>query len=312
MSINFYDKGTLNASPFEDKPEDYDISEELKRAVNVAIFLGQPLLLTGEPGTGKTALAYHLSDEFYKEKPKVFYTKTTSTASDLYYTYDALKHFQAIQNSGGKEVDVEKYIEYQAMGKLFDIAHKKDEKPNKSLVVLIDEIDKAPRDFPNDLLNELDKMIMEIPELNKKGDKAIHYPKGKEKPLIIITSNSEKNLPEPFLRRCVYFHIPYPKPAQLVQILKKKLLADTFAEDQWESIESSFRKLRTKIERKKPATAELIAWAQYINKAELDPKKLLSETSSELSAEQQDLLKASYSILAKDKDNLIKLGVIPS
>jgi MoxR-like ATPase len=166
------------------EPEDYILHEDLKNAVEVAIALGQPLLLTGEPGTGKTRLAWKIAHLLSKEKdvnfdpePLVFYTKTTSTAQDLFYSYDAVSHFQSANIKRGeqqKAPTTADFIELQALGKAIAqtnpgaidtsmFATSLPQEPRDS-VVLIDEIDKAPRDFTNDILNEIERLHFVIKE----------------------------------------------------------------------------------------------------------------------------------------------------
>ncbi len=144
----------------------YIVAPSLQKAVNVAMLLGQPLLLTGEPGTGKTQLAYHLADFFdpagFGDNLFIFNTKTTSVATDLLYRYDSLKHFQYIQNNR-QELRPEEiellFIKYQGLGAAI--------KSGRRCVVLIDEIDKAPRDLPNDILDVLEDLAFEVPEIGR-------------------------------------------------------------------------------------------------------------------------------------------------
>jgi len=303
-NFDFYRQKNLKSDTTTDNKADYVMHPRLERAVNVAVFLRQPLLLTGEPGTGKTALAYHLAQHFDYDL-KVFYTKTASLAKDLFYGYDALKHYQWVQNHEGELSydDVEqKFIQYRALGEIIKETLKN---PDKRFVLLIDEIDKAPRDFPNDLLNEIENMEMEVPEIERVGAKAFRLDNTNLRPLIIITSNTEKNLPEPFLRRVVYYHINFPDETELLRILKQKLAPDMFTDKQWEQLVAFFLKKRGQVDRKAPATAELIAWVKMLHASQL-PIELLDKPDS-LNNDQRELLKASFCILAKDKDNLQSL-----
>ncbi|MEL6942304.1 MAG: MoxR family ATPase, partial [Bacteroidota bacterium] len=278
----------------ESKTEDYILHEALESAVEVALALGQPLLLTGEPGTGKTKLAHKVAADLasngFLSKPLVFNTKTTSTARDLLYTYDAVAHFQAVnikREESEKTAETADFIELQALGKA--IAFSKTQEVDRSKiredlpvqaqnsVVLIDEIDKAPRDFTNDILNEIEDYQFHIKELNyglkKAKDKQV---------LIIMTSNSEKNLPDAFLRRCVFYHIPFPSKELLLEIAQKQLGgASKFTKTALEVLIKKFESIRDASVRKKPATAELIGWLRilalkdYMDKNEVEQNDLI-------------------------------------
>lgn len=196
-------------------PAAYIPPEGLVDAVNVALVLGQPLLLTGEPGCGKTQLASNLAWSFGLEPLLKFETKSDSMSESLFYRYDSLRHFEA--SSKGEGGDPARYITWNALGLAILgtlPAHQRGRylagatdlpEPRKS-VVLIDEIDKAPRDFPNDVLNELEHLYFRVPEY---GNEVIRAD-GEHRPIVVITSNSERDLPEPFLRRCVFHHISFP------------------------------------------------------------------------------------------------------
>ncbi len=271
-----------------ENPDRYIASVPLSDAVNVALALGQPLLLTGEPGTGKTQLAnsiaYQLGLPLYK-----FFTKSDATAKDLFYRYDSLRHFHDAQLKSNQDLSAENYIDLEALGKAIVNS------TQQRAVVLIDEIDKAPRDFPNDVLNEMEQMEFQIKETGKRfqADEA-------NRPIVVITSNSEKNLPDAFLRRCVFFHIPFPGKALLKEIVNSRLeLTKFFKEQMLDAAIDHFKEIRNNRGlRKKPATAELLAWIHILDELDIDI------TQPELEKEQ---LRMSYTILAKSADDLKKL-----
>ncbi len=251
------------------RPESYLADPGLVDAVNVALLLGQPLLVTGEPGTGKTRLAYSLAWELGLGEPLKFETKSTCGARDLFYTYDALGRFQAAQ-SGQASSSVLDYLTYNALGVAILRANEEPEVRRYlppgfehggrcRSVVLVDEIDKAPRDFPNDLLNELEEIYFRVPEL---GNAAVAADPEMQ-PILVITSNSEKDLPDAFLRRCIYYNIPFPDLETLSGIVAGHLgefagLSSRFFSDALE-IFFELRKPASSL-RKKPATAELLGW----------------------------------------------------
>jgi MoxR-like ATPase len=212
-----------NVDPTTD-PSGYQPSEELFQAVQVALTLRMPLLLTGEPGTGKTQAANWVAHDLVLGDPLRFDARSSSVATDLFYRFDSVRYFaeaQAAAVTGSPQPDKRKFIRYEALGTAIlrtmssvqvaplvsgvESIRLELGSPRTS-VVLIDEIDKAPRDFPNDLLAAIEERRFDIPELGMNGNRADK----KFDPIIIITSNSEKQLPEAFLRRCVYHHIEIP------------------------------------------------------------------------------------------------------
>jgi MoxR-like ATPase len=236
LSIEDPASGNSETDKFKDP---YLPDAGLVDAVNVALILGKPLLLTGEPGTGKTSLAAYVASKLKRGRELRFQTKSTSIARDLFYYYDSLGHFHAAQiKEEGTRVDAAAYIKFHALGeaiiramepaKVFEmLPNVKEMLPDFELgaprqsVVLIDEIDKAPRDFPNDLLHEIQDNCFEIPELGGKKFAASTDPDLQPiQPILIITSNSEKNLPDAFLRRCVYYNIPFPSEERLQDIVE--------------------------------------------------------------------------------------------
>ena len=291
------------------QPERYLVEEGLRDACNVALLLGQPLLLTGEPGTGKSRFANALAWEFGLGEPLVFAVKSTSVARSLFYHYDALQRFQDIQSGmAASDAPPSRYLTINALGQAIlntlPMASRPalpgsralGEQPGRS-VVLIDEIDKAPRDFPNDVLTELEDFSFCIPEL---GD-AVYRADPHLRPLVVLTSNSERDLPDAFLRRCVYYHIPFPNPERLETIVAQQLHdhpADSALSREALALFQRLRDPRSGL-RKKPATAELLLWL-------LTLRHMLgegAETEGLRGPEQQDAVRRSLSSLIKTADD---------
>lgn len=291
-----------------DNPGDYLAEEGLRNAVNAALMLGQPLLVTGEPGTGKTQLARSVAYELGLPEPLVFNTKTTSTARDLFYRYDSLAHFHDAQFRKGEGVaglNVGDYITYEALGLAILLAmpseeadeflppHLKGVGPVRS-VVLVDEIDKAPRDLPNDVLNEIESMSFNVRETGRRFEALPSY-----RPIIIMTSNAEKNLPEPLLRRCVFYYIKFPDedpPVRLAAIVRRRLGDDAgLSGELLDKALSHFVEIRRNERlRKPPATAELLAWLRVLGKMQIDAGD----------PAQAAKLASTYPVLLKYKEDL--------
>jgi len=302
-------KTKVPLSDIDESRSTYIADVGLRDAVNVAISLSRPLLVTGEPGTGKTELAFSVAQELELPKPFVFHTKTTSMAKDLFYEYDALQHFQDARTSDTR-LNRQDYVQYQALGlailRAMTIADTRDypenvrkllipklisETPSRS-VVLIDEIDKAPRDFPNDLLQEIDTMAFIVRETGLTHQASRAY-----QPIVIITSNSEKNLPDAFLRRCVYYHIEFPDRDRLLRIVENHLGKLPFIDC---ALDHFLGIRKEKGLKKPPATAECLTWlsilASMMDNTSLDFKHLKEN--------QIDAILTSYSILVKSKADL--------
>ncbi len=226
---------------------DYIVSKDLQNDVNVSIALGRPLLIKGEPGTGKTLLAQSVAQGLGQDL-LTWNIKSTTKAQDGLYIYDTVQRLNDSRFGGNDVSNIENYIKLGKLGEAFA--------RDTQAVVLIDEIDKADIEFPNDLLAELDEMKFYIPETKKTIT-------AKQRPAIIITSNSEKELPDAFLRRCVFHYIEFPDQelmAKIVRVhfpdLEKKMIKEAMA---------AFYQLRELDGlRKKPSTSELIDWLKAL------------------------------------------------
>ncbi|MCA2641187.1 MULTISPECIES: MoxR family ATPase [unclassified Microcystis] len=303
----------LYYEPIQQKIYPYDAGDELIEVVNLAIELGMPLLLEGEPGCGKSRLAHALVYEFnYRQEnnPIKYYewtVQSTSKAEDSLYQYDYIGRLQAAQISGilsqkgtGESSSEQKnpaiskdWVDLQALGKAFKQSRDEEEQS----VVLIDEIDKADRDFPNDLLLAIESrrfFIKETRDLIQANEQAF--------PLIIITSNQEKNLPNAFLRRCIYHYIELPNQERLRKILTERFTdaeQDVIikAVDRFQEVRTSQDETKSEGE-KKVSTSELIAWFKSLLKYK--PEEIIAKLN-------QDKLPHA-SILLKSRTDLQDYG----
>jgi len=239
---------------------DYVISEPLKNAVNVAIALKRPLLIRGEPGTGKTLLAHSIATGLEK-KLIIWNIKSTTKAQEGLYVYDTVQRLNDSRFGDSDVSDIKQYIKLGKLGQAFVSP--------EQVVLLIDEIDKADIEFPNDLLNELEEMSFYIPETNETIT-------ANHRPIVVITSNAEKELPDAFLRRCIFHYIEFPNLELMEEIvrvhfpdIKDNLLREAL---------KAFYKLREIDDfRKKPSTSELIDWIRALIAGGVPHDKISSE-----------------------------------
>ena len=226
---------------------DYVTSEPLRNAVNVSIALRRPLLIRGEPGTGKTLLAHSIAHDL-KKKLTIWNVKSTTKAQEGLYVYDTVQRLNDSRFGDRDISDIKQYIKLGKLGQAFASP--------EQVVLLIDEVDKADIEFPNDLLNELDDMSFYIPETDETVT-AIH------RPITIITSNAEKELPDAFLRRCIFHYIEFPDAELMEEIIRVHF--PDIKGNLLKEARQVFYSLRDIDEfRKKPSTSELIDWIQAL------------------------------------------------
>ncbi|MEO8938643.1 MAG: MoxR family ATPase [Burkholderiaceae bacterium] len=313
----------------------------LAAAANVAILLGQPLLLTGEPGTGKTRFAYAMASELGLGEVLECFVKSSTSAKDLFYSFDELARFRDIH--ANEHLPLQRYLSFHGLGKAILFAGGPDRAlkvlpgrafesaPSRGLskepvlarrdaaagrpqtfgdlypatafppngprasVVLVDELDKAPRDTPNDMLNEIERLGFDIPELGVRvevpGDATV-------RPIVVITSNSEKSLPDPFLRRCVYFDIPFPVD-DLREIVYAQVcwLTEGMLLDEALEVFALLRD-RSRIQRP-PGTAELLAWLDVLGYDAMKPADSLRDRFRGTTDKDLEIVQATLATLAK-------------
>ena len=245
--------------------ENYIATEDLRIAVNAAITLERPLLIKGEPGTGKTVLAEEISKAL--NMPLItWHIKSTTKAQQGLYEYDAITRLRDSQLGDEKVKDVKNYIK---QGKLWE-SFESNERP----ILLIDEIDKADIEFPNDLLQELDRMEFFVYETNETN-------KAAKRPVVIITSNNEKELPDAFLRRCFFHYISFPDTSTMEKIvdvhypkIKSKLVS--------ESLKVFYELRDVPGIKKKPSTSELLDWLKLLMNEDIKPEMLREKNANNL------------------------------
>ena len=239
---------------------DYVASEELMRAVNIAIALEKPLLIKGEPGTGKTMLAQSVAKALDKEL-NIWNKKSTTKAQEGLYVYDVVQRLYDSQFGTDGVDDIKKYVKLGKIGDAFS--------SEKQVILLIDEIDKADLEFPNDLLWELDKMEFYIPETGETV-------KAKKRPIVIITSNAEKELPDAFLRRCIFHYIEFPNEELMKEIIKVHFpdLEDNIIK---QTIAAFYYVRSLRDIQKKPSTSEIIDWIQALTISGIPVEKITKE-----------------------------------
>ncbi len=327
------DAGVSDAVAYPMHPANYIARGDLVHAVNTSLMLGKPLLLTGGPGTGKSQLAERIAWEFNLGPVLRFEAQSLSEAVDLFYRFDLVGYLAAVEmaksRSGPEALPSREAFarlgplgqailrsEPSAAASLFDAlfgpVESAADTPPRPSVVLIDEIDKASRDFPNDLLNGIERMQFELPDLKRRLGVAPAH-----KPIVIVTSNQERELPPPFLRRCAFFHIDDPTPEELAAIVARRFFAAPGAGsagssgssaaapslppafDQLLQIFVQFRKRHSDELQYVPGTQELIDWTDTLRQRRLP-------ADAELLSRLDDLAQ-TVSAVVKHRDDQVLL-----
>ena len=258
----------------------YVATEELQMAVNAAITLQRPLLIKGEPGTGKTLLAFEIAHALGMEM-YTWHIKSTTSAQQGLYEYDAVSRLRDSQLGDEKVHDIANYIKKGQLWKAFE--------SDKQVLLLIDEFDKADIEFPNDLLQELDKMEFYCYELQKTIV-------AKHRPVVIITSNNEKELPDAFLRRCFFHYIKFPDKETMQQIVDvhfPKLKQDLLAQ----ALNVFFEVRDVPGLKKKPSTSELLDWLKLLLAEDIPVEALRS-------ADQKSIVPPLHGALLKNEQDV--------
>lgn len=245
---------TLIDASFQADAQRFVPSPQLVTAINTAIAVGAPLLITGEPGAGKTQSAYYAAYRLGIEPVIHFQVKSECTARDLLYNFDTVRYFHEANVRREAQVTLNKadYVEKRHLWEAMTSQHPR--------VLLIDEIDKAPRDFPNDLLHEIDKMEFTVAETQKKVSANQEM-----RPIVFITSNSERRLPEPFLRRCIYHHISFDDALINITLEQRMDQFPGLSRDFIQLAVERFLTLRQQSLRKRPAMGELLVWLRVLS-----------------------------------------------